>query len=332
MQQRQAQPNELAYIGRRSDTGKWRVRVPDDQGRRVLVGEYSDLDDAIAARDEALTYAPEWRSLARTHVEAHKNVCEASIADDAHMRMPIAQSDALRDADEAVTIPSGDCLVIGDLHVPYHNADLLEKARRVAAQHGITTVAIIGDLFDFGAISRHPRTERQAALDDELTVAGDVLRALLDGFDHCYICNGNHDERVARAMNSPLGLDKLIAAALGRNWPACSITVTSRDYLYLGEQWLLGHPSRYSGRGGTTPSDLADLEQRNIVTGHNHLIGLQQSKSGRYVGIDTGHCTLPDRHGYVRQRLTTFPRWNGGFTLIQDGYATLYTERFTNWN
>ena len=108
------------------------------------------------------------------------------------------------------------------------------------------------------------------------------------------------------------------------------------DYLYLdhpdpARSWLIGHPSHYNSIGGRTAAMIADLEGRNVATAHSHIVGMQQSPSGRWIGWDLGHMTEQRQHLSVRRRLTKFARWNAGFGVIEDGYAHPFWERFSKW-
>jgi hypothetical protein len=147
--------------------------------------------------------------------------------------------------------------------------------------------------------------------------------------------NGNHDERIGLKLDAPFTFKRVVNAALGDNWPDAQVNVTNLDYVRIDHalperRWIIGHPSAH-GQSGKTPADIADLEQCNVATGHNHQIGMQQSKSGRYIGVDVGHMTDPNRHYYVRRRLTKYVRWNSGYLVISNGLPHHFTERWTDW-
>lgn len=241
--------------------------------------------------------------------------------------------------DKEVRMQDTSALVVSDLHVPYHNADLLNRAVDLVNRRypSVKAVVIAGDLFDFSSISRHPKDGREAAINEELQTAGEVLRTLLRPFERAYILPGNHDERLAKKLEAHVPMRFLVDGCLAGNRPPCEIITTEYDYVYMdhpdpARQWVIGHPSHYSGQGGKTPSGIADLEGRNVITGHNHVIGLAQSPSGKWIGLDIGHMTDPRKHLYVRRRLTKYHRWSAGFAIIVDGYATPFYEKFTNWD
>lgn len=237
-----------------------------------------------------------------------------------------------------LAIPTPNVLVLSDLHCPYHNRAMLRRALQVTRRHypHIKDVAIIGDIFNHAQISRHPKDAPEVDLNTEHNITAEVLRAILKYFDNAYICMGNHDIRVSRKLEQPYDLAKLIYGALGGVLPACKLHVSNLSYLYVDapayeRRWMLGHPSKYSGQGGKTPSEIADIEHVNVVCAHNHRIGRAVSRDGRWEGVDLGHMTDPTQHFYIQSSMNTFPKWSSGFAVISDGYAETFTERFTNW-
>lgn len=236
------------------------------------------------------------------------------------------------------TIQGAGALLLGDLHAPLHNPLMLRRAIYVMVTRypRIKRVVIGGDTFNFSRLSRHPNVDPDEALNEALASGAEVLRALLAHFDQAWFTLGNHDENLSKKLDSPLDFKRVLGAAFTNTWPTCDIEVTNLDYLHLDEPdparcWTVGHPSHYSGAGGTTPAAIAEILGRNVVTFHNHVTGEQRSKSGRWVGIDAGHMTDPDKHHYARRRLTRFARWGAGFVVLDRGFAHRYTEDGTDW-
>lgn len=237
--------------------------------------------------------------------------------------------------DKPLTIPSGNVLVFSDLHVPHQNRTMLRRAIYVARKFfpQIEDFAVIGDSWDWTSLSKHPKDSPGEDMDECLEIGAKIYRVIGDYFKRGWICNGNHDARVGLKLDAPFTLQRVFNSAFGQSWPNCTMNISNLDYLIVdGERrWIIGHPSAYSGSGGKTPADIADIEGCNVATGHNHVIGQQQSKSGRFVGVDIGHMTEEDRHYYKFRRLTKYARWNAGFMVIANGYAHTYSERFTDW-
>jgi DNA repair exonuclease SbcCD nuclease subunit len=229
-------------------------------------------------------------------------------------------------------IPHESAVVIGDLHCPHHNPLMIERVVRTAYKHKIRSLIIAGDLFDFAKLSRHTHDQIEASLDETLLIGGDVLGYLMKAFTELILLPGNHDQWLSRKLDAPFDFGLIVDAALRGRKGKTSLLVTNHDYVLLGDKWLIGHPSNYSAQGGKTPSELADIYGKNVVTGHNHVIGLASSKSGKYMGIDCGHMSNQEYHFYADRRLSKTPRWCAGFVVIDRGYPTLYTENWSDWD
>lgn len=229
-------------------------------------------------------------------------------------------------------------LILGDLHCPYHHETMLRRAFWVSRKAKIRTAVIIGDLFNLESISRHGFNGPFTSIDDEIASVKRVLRSFMQHFDEIYITLGNHDRRFSNRLDNPLGFQFVIDGVLGEERGRSKFITTDRDYIYLdhpaeeeARSWIVGHPSSHSSQGGKTPSDIALIEHRSVITGHNHVVGVSQSRDGRYLGVDTGHMTVEDAHHYKEKSLTKYAKWNAGFVVLEDGYATSYSERFSNW-
>jgi len=243
---------------------------------------------------------------------------------------PPARSSGLQ---APIEIPLTDCIVMADLHVPYHNIGMLDRAMQIAGKFNITTLVIAGDLLNFDQISKHPHTTPHVPLNDELALAGSVLRVLMEWFEHIYIISGNHDVRLAKKVDKEISLRFVIDGALGEDRPQCNLHVSDYSRMHLGETWLIGHPSRYSQIGGKTPADIALVVQRNVVGSHNHIVGMMQSKDGRFVGIDPGHMTDPERHAYHRVTMPgQYAAWSSGFMAIVQDKPFIFNSLVTDWN
>lgn len=298
--------------------------VSPDSVRRMIQrakAEVAEIGDSSVLEDPSPDLEMRSRP-AKTDGKTPENLAAIRIPENAEIQTEVP-----------ITIRADNALVLGDLHIPYHNRLMLQRAIYVCRNFypEVKTVIFGGDTFNFGSLSDHIHNGPEDHSDPSIRVAGGVMRAVMEYFDQAFICNGNHDERVSKRLNETFRLDLLISAAFGRNWPNCEVKTTNLDYLYLGDQWMIVHPSKYSGLGGKTPSEMAELYQRNVVSLHNHIIGISQSKTGRFIGVDSGHLTDPEFHYYMKRRATTFTRWNSGFTIISRGYATLFTEAFTDW-
>lgn len=323
--------HDLRYIQQRGTT--YRVRFPQSIWPKRWFGTYTKLSEAQEARDAHLM-AQGIAPISSTPNKSELSYADIVIPGNAHTKR--------LDDENILTIPHANALVFGDLHTPHHNVDMIRRAIFVTRKFfpWIEDVILHGDTWDFTSISRHPKDQPPEDLTKAINLGGDIIRTVCNHFSHAWFTNGNHDARVGLKLDAPWTLEHTISAALGRNWPQhCQMHITNFDYVLMNSEdgdplknWMVGHPAHYSGQGGKTPADIADLEQRNVATGHNHLVGMSQSKSGRFCGVDVGHSTDPDFHYYVKRKMTKYARWNAGFLVISGGYPYHFTERWTDWS
>jgi len=227
-----------------------------------------------------------------------------------------------------------------DFHAPYHNVDLLTKALELRyRRHATITDCIIGgDLFNFESISKHGIDFPHASLEEEYEAITSILTAIGMHFKRCWITLGNHDRRFSRRLDAAIRFQSLIDGAIGKYEGACEFIAVDHDYVLIDPEgdtsdrrWIVGHPKTYSRIGGSTPIKIAQVHRRNVICGHNHIIGVQCTPCGTYIGIDAGHMTDETRHHYSVTSMTAHPRWQAGFVVVDCGYPILYSERHTDW-
>lgn len=228
-------------------------------------------------------------------------------------------------------------LYASDFHCPLHNRTWIKRLIAVGQTRMVTHLVIGGDFFDMDSSSRHPKTEKQAGLNQTLRIGGDLLVALASVFERIYILPGNHCRRVATKLDEPLEFDSLIHAAVKGRIPASRIISTDFDYLFVGQEdsgWVVGHPRYFSTIPAKGGADVAMIQRRNVIGAHNHIQGLIKSRDGRFVSIDPGHMTEPTLTPYKMQSegLSRYPAWSAGFVLIENNVPTLFGDGLVNWS
>ena len=297
----------------------------------------------------------------RRHIDMAKNGLEGRYFDSAAISLPesskrsnsyaqvpedieilhpaqIAITPAAENVEPPLQVPTDNALVFGDTHFPLHNVVMLQRALWVKQKFfsHIRTLVHGGDAFNFDRFSQHPKNAPMMGAEDQLQIAAQCWRSIAtrQWFDDVYVIPGNHDEWLAKAINDDIRVSRLYGMIFdGKNqWPEAEFHFTNLDYLYLGDQWVVGHPASYSGQGGKMPATLGNFyDGRNAISFHNHIVGQSQNQEGTLIGIDAGHMTDPDKHFYSARRFSKFARWNAGFVIISNGYHYHYTERWTDW-
>jgi predicted phosphodiesterase len=166
-------------------------------------------------------------------------------------------------------------LVLGDIHVPFHDKRALAAAIEYGTDAGVDAVLLNGDLCDFYNISRWERDPRQRAFKYELEQIRTVLEVMqrfLPGA-RIYFKSGNHEDRYERylklkapelldleclSLGNVLGLDKLGITEIG-----------DAQRVQFGQLSIIhGHEIQTSS--AVSPARGLQLKARTTVLGSHH--------------------------------------------------------------
>jgi len=171
-------------------------------------------------------------------------------------------------------------LHLSDLHIPFHNVDVLNEAVGMALSLGVPYCIVNGDLLDVYAASKFAKN-KSVEIRHELDIAFHVLTVLCEHFDEVLLVEGNHERRMKRYIESniDLNLQWLFQVDL-----LDKLADQFDNAVYIGDSWLkigsviFAHPDNYSKVPGRTVLNLADsLRARGetisaAVIGHTHKI------------------------------------------------------------
>lgn len=227
-----------------------------------------------------------------------------------------------------------DTLNISDIHFPYPHRELFFNFLKVAEKQKIRTCVANGDLANLDSMSRFATAARGGhEFEKELVQIQVYLDQLLKVFDNIYITQGNHEDRFFKWVHGTINHErfwKMIHDEVGKR-------IHVSDYKFSevtsgGKKWLIGHPDAFAQAGGSTPAAIADIRQANIITGHNHMWGVQISKSGHYVGIDHGCACNPKKIEYYAKGFSKLSVWQNGFSMIKNGFGYAFNWDKTDWS
>lgn len=261
----------------------------------------------------------------------------------------------------------GDALIMGDLHLPYHNAQFVNRCLEVAHALGITKLILAGDALDMKAFSHWPDdfsdSERMMASNNVtkelLSIANsldpDTAEKLYKLADKIQPENGNIGEEIRTAREFFKILDSHFAEVtyiMGNHetWVIRAIekTITSADFarLFVGDsrwkvspyywcklnsggvEWQIEHPKN-SGKGSS--KKLVPVFGCNIIMLHNHHYSVQTDPSGQFLAIEPGMCADEAKIQYDNQRHGTHDKHITGAVIVKDGKAHLL-NKFTDWD
>ena len=223
----------------------------------------------------------------------------------------------------------GNGLVSSDWHIPLTSHELIAQAIESAIAHGCTDYcAIVGDYFNFDALSSYYPKQDNAGLETELVHGGQLIELLLQVFDYVYVTKGNHDVRMLNALGFKLKFERSIRMCL----PSISdeqmerIIVTGLDYIVVDSDrekpWHCCHTNAYAKSMLTIPNEIALIHDVNVAAGHRHHHAIGRARNGNYV-VELGGLFDEAKTQYLRQWTNTFPKWAPGWMLLYDGLPYL---------
>lgn len=234
--------------------------------------------------------------------------------------------------------------VLGDIHIPYHEPDVLAKAIQVSRRDGIVDLVVNGDALDEGVffMGGAAHTPHMKDFKVEVKKAREVFTCLLDFYERIWWCRGNHEARLFRLTNGQFDMETLISLiGLDRFVDAQGhprVVGTDRDYLLVThgpdpeDTWRVTH-----GEGGSVnhasngPVAKATIYGTNVLQGHTHLWGQAVTADGRFLGATHGTANRPGLIDYKQLNTRTYRKWTNGFATIQRGKLALYALNFTDW-
>lgn len=94
------------------------------------------------------------------------------------------------------------CLVLPDIHIPYHNVAAITAALAVGRKADARLILLNGDQLDFHQISHFDRIPTKKRVKEEIELCKQLLDAIQESFPKARIIwkDGNHDERLDKFM------------------------------------------------------------------------------------------------------------------------------------
>lgn len=211
------------------------------------------------------------------------------------------------------------CLVLSDVHIPYHDRKSLVAALRYGKAQGADTILLNGDLCDFYAVSFWEKDPGRRNFADELKTVREFLETLKTSFPKAKIIfkEGNHEERLSRYMRvkAPelLGMDEFKLQNL-LSIPR-ELFVTDKRPIRLGKLNVLhGHEYSFSISNPVNPARGLFLRTRaHSLCGHFHQSSYHSSRSVEQKNIacwSTG-CLSELHPDYARLN-----EWSSGFAFV----------------
>ena len=314
-------------------------KIQVQKNRLIRLWDPSEITYLISEYGSGVKLTKIARALGRSKASCHSKVCELKVEG----TIPSGREREFHNDDPNKFTPAperkftdfikvyGDVICISDVHIPFWHRKLFEYVLAIAVKFKIKTLIINGDFLNLDSFSRWVsgfKGKEDTML--ELKTASFFLIKALKVFSKIYITQGNHEDRLLRQLEGQIPNSvwfRMLHEEVGKR-----IIVSDYPYIQVNDSWKIVHPKNYGGIGGKIPSEIADCEGMNIISGHNHQFGIAVSKNGKYVGIDHGCSCDPEQIEYYNYSVTTGRKWQPGFSMIRNNKGYAFSLNHTDWD
>ena len=229
-----------------------------------------------------------------------------------------------KDWGPAVVAGSQICLVLSDVHAPWHNLKALTASVQYGKDEKANLVVLNGDIWDCYIGSKYQTDPRKRDIMNERNVVCDILSNIRRAFPRARIIfkQGNHEERwykwICGANPDLLHLPELSLESFLRLKDFKIEAVPDRRQIQVGDYSII-HGHEHGGMFGHSVSPARTYWGKtlcNTIVGHTHRITTHSAIGmGR---VDTVHSTgcLSD----------IYPDWMP-HNMWEHGFATLHVAK-----
>jgi hypothetical protein len=229
----------------------------------------------------------------------------------------------------------GDAMVVGDVHVPYTDYEFAQLVGLVGKKHlkKPRKLIVAGDFFSMDSFSLYTNLIAMPTWAQERNAAKIMLSEWLEVFDTVEFIMGNHDRRIQRFAAGAFETTDLLSLIgitnpLRVRWSNFSYcTLKSGD-----ETWHISHPRNYSVIRLHVAEQLALKYNRNVISFHEHFLGMSFDRYGRHIIVNGGALVDPGKLAYAALDDSKSNAMIPGFVIVKDGIATpLGKSPYTEW-
>jgi predicted phosphodiesterase len=253
----------------------------------------------------------------------------------------ICQPQTYKEEREDFILPTtaNNCLLLSDIHVPYHEPEAVKAAVEWGKTKGINTIILTGDFMDFYQLSSFTRDPRMRELRDELDAGYEMLYYISSTLPKAkiYFLPGNHERRLENylrikapellgASGDELDLDFFL------KFSDFGVTyLKNRQIIKAGELWI-GHGDDFGVKSNTVnPARTFMLKGKvNYIGGHFHTSSEHTWK--RMDGKVEGCWSLGCLSGLYPE-FRKFNEWSHGFGHVkinEDGTFRVFNAKIIN--
>lgn len=242
---------------------------------------------------------------------------------------------------DRLEVPYEDTLLLSDVHLPYHDEQVLAEALTFAKAAKLRLCVLNGDILDLHWASDYVNLTSED-VGESFNQLGQFYVTLLDAGITKILHNfGNHEDRIMRKTGGKLALWSLIAMSIDtlesrqRLRVRKTVSATNRHYVRLqecpdGKDWVIGHPRRYRKKRLSLSSEIAQGRMlSHVATGHQHHYGITISENGQFFAVDLPCTQDPERVEYLSVGIDPASSPVRGFGWLFDGVPGLWWSEAT---
>jgi len=218
-------------------------------------------------------------------------------------------------------------LILSDIHVPFHDEKALQISLEYGYKHGVDTIYLNGDIFDYYGESKFDKDPRKARMESDYEKYEDFLYDLRCGFPDAQIFFkvGNHENRYYNALKRNPQLAHLLSVDYFKfeeifKFAELKIDIIHDYQTFKGGNKNIIHGHEVRGGGMFVARWLALRFFEDTICGHFHRTDhfTKNLVGGKTLSFDSLGC-LCDLH----PRYMPYNEWNHGFGhLIKNGDET----------
>lgn len=232
-----------------------------------------------------------------------------------------------QDFSKRVMVEEDEILIAADLHVPYHDEQLLAEFFETADIIGSQAIVFLGDLMDNPVWSHWGVDDITTTFKRELGIVEGIVRIAARDGRKVYWSLGNHEQRWMRKVDSQLTMYELaLGAHLQDLLDDKQLIVSDNPTLDLGYKWVGIHPEQYGRTPLKVPGEIADLQKRNVISAHAHHAGKGKSPTGDWDVLEAGCMLNPKLIKYYQHGVTNHRPWVQGYVSLSYGTARLFEK------
>jgi hypothetical protein len=229
---------------------------------------------------------------------------------------------------------SGDWMIVGDVHAPFTDYGFAGLVGEVARAHlpAPRRLLIAGDFFNMDAFSSYAQVIQPPTWAQEREAAKALLLSWLETFDEIRVTLGNHDRRLQKFTAGAFETDDILSLIYSNPDRVRMSVYGWCEVRSGGYRWRVTHPRNYSVNRLAVANDLAMKYRANLISFHEHHLGITVSRYGGHVIVNGGCLIDPKKVPYAVLDDSKSPDWVQGFVMLRDGVPTLFGDApFTDW-